>query len=145
MMATIIYIHSGYGAYCGEIWCGATAGIEDVKLDLAAYYQSLEDAGLDLETLATKYNDVITPLTAYGQDIDDFRSWLRAVLNSLHDFGVMLAATDGIVLKDMAAFLAATDGIVLKDMGLFMQVISASPVFRTRISQRMASIVHEVA
>ena len=167
-----VYNYQYYDWFAAETDSGswpilAPYELKNASLDLSAYYQKLEDLGLKLLTCiitTTIYSgygiycgegwwcgaplfvmkDVNLDLSAYGREIEDFRAWLRAVSNSLHDFGAMLAAADGIILKDMAAFLAATDGIVLKDMGLFMQVISASPVFRTRISQRMTSIAREV-
>jgi len=83
-------------------------------------------------------------LDVKGQTIEHIMTYLAAVKNTFKNMRAFLTATDGIVLKDMAAFLAATDGITLKDVALFMQVINASPVFRTRISQRMTSIAHEV-
>jgi len=131
---------------------------DDLKSFLAAYFQQLEDMQAGLETWATGYGDLknileaadwnmedlAAWLCAWGQETRDFGAALHVALETLYDFGAVLTAADGSVLKNLGIFLYTTDGEVKHDAALVLRVVSGTPAFRTITAQRVASIVHEV-
>jgi len=118
--------------------------VDDMKAGLETWATKYDDAMVDLEASAIRYNDAMTGLIAYAREIGDFGAGLQAALDSLYDCALVLAATDGDVLKNLGVFLYTTDGEVKHDAALVLRVVSGTPAFRTITAQRVASIVHEV-
>jgi len=135
--------------------------LEDSSLDLAAYYQSLEnicfslrahdgvefiDLLMTLQALLPSIGleDVGLGCQAYGLDILDMYLALHTARQSLHSLGVHLDAASPIALCDFAAWLSATDGSGILDMALHLTAVRAASSLRSVIGQRISSIVSEV-
>ena len=118
--------------------------VEDLASWMAAYYESIEDFGISLETWATGYKNFPGEFDAKGQKIEVFMAYLAAAKNKFKDLAMLLHAVNGSVLNDMGVSLAATNGIVAKDLGMFLQALSAVPVFRSVTAHRIDSVIHEV-
>jgi hypothetical protein len=122
--------------------------LEDASLNLAAYYQKMEDLASFLRAHdGIEYRDLQTELAAFNLSEEDLSAWLAAYYESFDDLGASLEtwATKykdlGIDLdvkgqsmeslksyleaakaefKDLGSFLSVTDGNVLKDLGSFL-------------------------
>ena len=143
-----------------ETWLRAHDGIElrDLNAELsawglagedfsgwfAAYYESMDNLGANLETWATGYKNLPGYYDAKGQRIEAFMTCLATAKNKFKDLAMLLHAVNGSVLNDMGVSLAATNGIVAKDLGMFLQALGAVPVFRSVTAHRINSVIHEV-
>ncbi len=132
----------------GTYSSGTITELEDVRLNLSAYYQDLSDLaawlkahdGLEFEDLPTilaaflqDTEDLPAHLSAYHQDlegimlnlqtwawsIDDVKTELETQGLSLSDLTAAFAAS-GWRLGDIETFLAATDAIVRKDLAAML-------------------------
>jgi hypothetical protein len=135
--------------------------IEDFSLDLAAYYQNIDDLkmllqahdGLEyrdfqmiLEAIGATntYADFVMELAALSQKNESLKVIMEAAKDIYKNFKMMLEATDGTVFNDFMMIMKATDGITFNNFGMHLQAISATPAFRSVTAQRLSSIVHEV-
>lgn len=122
--------------------------VEDLGAFLSAYYEELQDAGMDLSARGTHYDDLKSFLAAHFQEIEDFKSSLETWATGYADHRTRLEAADwstedltqwlcarglqlsslGVFLRavkhgfrNLAAFLSVTDGIVLNDLGCVLE------------------------
>lgn len=126
---------------------GATICLEDLSLNVSAYFQELSDLGLflaaegdDLQDLKTRLqaadwdiHDIKTGLSAYyqglnnmqarlavrGYDVKDLPLLLAALARGLADLPVGLSAA-ALDLFDIKTSLQAVDGLVLRDLALLL-------------------------
>jgi hypothetical protein len=124
--------------------------MEDLAAFLSAYYDKLQDAGMDLATWGVHYDDLKSFLAAHFQNVDDFKAALETWATRYDDHTARLQAADwhitdfaaplgawaqslsplAIILravkygfKNVSTFLRAHDGIELYDLGLLLYVI----------------------
>jgi hypothetical protein len=116
---------------------------EDLLTWLAAYYQSMDDFGANLETWATSYKNLAGDYDVKGQKMEALITYLTAAKSKFKDLKMFLSVANGSVLRDMAAYLAATNGIVAKDFGMYLQALSAVPAFKSVTAHRINSVIHE--
>lgn len=65
--------------------------LEDVSLDLSAYYQSLEDFGTWLRAHdGLEFEDLVSQLEAAGWTTEDLSTYITAWYQSLEDAGLSL-------------------------------------------------------
>ncbi|MBA7630057.1 hypothetical protein ES703_37565 [subsurface metagenome] len=119
--------------------------MEDFAGWLAAYFESIDGLGADLETWATRYRDLASVLDVKGQNIESLTAYFEAAKAGYKDLAAFLSATDGAVLRDFASFLAVTDGVTLRDFTLYLKAVRGVPAFRSITAQRVSSVVHEVS
>lgn len=139
-----------------------TSLLEDLSLDIAAYYQQVEDmetwlgitdgtmlkdlkTWIGIEGLLSYLKDLSTDLSIHGHSLDDLNTWISAAGVSYKHLQSWLGITDGLIMRDLSLWLGITDGTVLKDLGVWAGVISATPAFRSVTAHRLASVMHEVA
>lgn len=122
--------------------------IEDFTVFLSAYYESMDNnAGMDLNTWGTHYDDPKLPLAAWlqrfenisaglearYQGLSNWRAFMEAAAFAFEDYRMWLAANGQAVmalaawleagratLKNLGLFLHVTDGTVLHDLGCFL-------------------------
>ena len=84
-----------------------TEVLEDISLDLSAYYQSLENFGTWLRAHdGLEFEDLVSNLEAAGWTTEDLSSYLSAWYQSLEDAGLSLN-TWGTGYEDLQSWLAA--------------------------------------
>jgi len=122
--------------FAGEETSQETA-LEDVRLELSAYWQSMEDLaswlrahdGSEIEDLAAwlrassySIEDLTTALSAYSQSLENIPVELATVAQILQDFTTYLSCW-GLSLEDWGADLWAA-GYLLKNLQTHLQAVS---------------------
>jgi len=134
---------------------GSTVALEDIRLDLAAYYEGradlatlleaayylgLVDLPLRLNVLGQAYADLPAHLQAASIGRDDLALHLDALAGHRQDIAMFLQAVSPLMLQDLALYLSATDGTTRRDLSLRLTAIQKAPAFRAVIAQRLTSI-----
>jgi len=114
----------GHSLQVSEIEAYGTGGetqLEDVSLDLSAYYQSCEDLATFLRAHdGIELHDLAAKLEAAGWDIEDLAAFLSAWLQGLDDAALDLS-THGFSYEDMRCVLAAYFQSSAQDLKTFLQ------------------------
>jgi len=137
-----------------EYSTGEQTALEDISLDLAAYYQKQEDLASFLRAHdGVEFRDLLSQLAAFLQTTEDLPVELSAYYEELKDLGVYLETwatqykdlagdfdakgqsieslmsrfeTAKSKYKNLATFLSVTDGITLKSLAAFLSVTDGS-------------------
>jgi len=99
---------------------GEQTELEDMSLDLSAYYQSLENIQLFLQVHGIEYRDLRSALAAADWTIEDLAMFLSAWLQGLDDVALDLS-THGFHYEDMKSILAAFFQTAGQDLKTFLE------------------------
>jgi len=114
---------------------------DDLKSFLAAYFQALvEDMKAGLETWATGYGDLKSMAEAAAWNTEDLAAWLCAWGQQLSSLAVLLRAGKH-SFGDLAALLAVTDGIVLDDLGFFLIALDGIVLTNVTLSLKVIQAI----
>jgi hypothetical protein len=108
---------------------GGQTALEDMSLNLSAYYQDLTDLGTFLRAHnGEEFEDLVMGLAAAGWTTEDLGSYLAAFLQSMEDMGLSLG-TWGTDYQDMKTWLAAYYQVLEGDQPLSLNVIATGYEF----------------
>lgn len=130
--------------------------LDDARIDLSAYYQSMEDLAQYLTVIGwttedvrsflhaavLSYSDMPATFSAMGDALENLITELQAIAWEKHDIGTYLAAQSALVLIDLGVSLEATNGLVLRNMGAWLCAIQQPPSFKASVAQRATSVIH---
>lgn len=129
--------------------------LEDIPLEIAASYQSIEDAAIDLLIAGWSIEDVRAYLLATSPIVEDARahfdaigraredaaSLLQAIAWATDDFRTYLEAGSATVLADLCGYFEVTDGQAFSNAATWLAAIRQPPAFRSTVAQRLSSVV----
>jgi len=106
-----------------QMFLRAHDGVElhDLQAKLEAFNLAVEDIGLLLSAYFESKTDVGMTLNTWATHYRDALLWLQAQGCKAFDFASYMAAAKA-KLKDIACWLSAADGIILRDMAAWLEV-----------------------
>jgi hypothetical protein len=121
-----------------------TEELEDLRLNLGAYYQGYDDLVVLLGSYGSHLANLPLSLGSTGQEYSDLRLKLFAGSYSVDDLKFCLGATEPEVLYDIGLTLGASNGTILQNLRLNLGAIRSVVAIRTNIAQRTTSVISEV-
>ena len=136
-------------------------GVDNIVLDLSAFYRSLDDLGtylgvsyqdiddlqLYLGLIGDAKTDVILSLGVLALSVDDYQLFLQAIKTNLQYLKLYLTTVSPEVIEDnIALFLSVTDGVggMDEEVRLYLSAIKKFRPKTGNIYQRLSSVVRAV-
>ncbi len=117
---------------------------EDIKNDIAAYFQSMVDAPLSVDTLGEVTWNKKIDLFAALQDLKPLPLNVQVAVEQIKNTFLNIYLTDGIIKQDASMDIAIGDGNKIQSLGIDIMAVSTMPEFKSVYAMHLNSAIKEI-